>query len=158
MTHPLRRLLAAIPLAAFAFISACSESSGAVTIEDAWIERPGGDGQASAHVILHNGTGNDVRLVGAHVERSAETSIRHETGSEAAAGITIEAGETLRVPGGGYRIVVHAPELAWDTTNALALDLAVQRQDDQLLTVSREVHVHDAGDGHQTESDEHHDH
>lgn len=158
MTHSLLRLLAAIPLAACALISACSESSGAVTIEDAWIERPGEDGYASAHLILHNGTGDQVRLVGAHMERSAETSIRHASEAAAVTAITIEAGEKLRVPSGGYRIVVTAPELAWDETHALAMDLAIERRDGQLLTVSREIHVHDAGDGHQTEDDEHHDH
>ncbi|MGB0210770.1 MAG: copper chaperone PCu(A)C [Algiphilus sp.] len=152
-----RLLLAAAPMVVCAFLAACSGSSGSVTIADAWIERPGEAGHAHAHLVLHNDTDEAVRLVGAHVEHSAETVILHESGPDAAV-IAVEAGGTLRVPGGGYRIVVRAPELAWDTTGALALDLAIERRDEQLLTVSREVHVHDAGDGHPTEGDAHHDH
>lgn len=138
-------------LALVIVLAACS-ASRTVTIEDGWVERPAEGAPAELHLRIRNGLEQSVRLVGASVAGSENARFLSIAPEQRLPAITLSAGQTLRVPKDGYRILIDAAPVQWSEVDSVNLQLAVEQSDGQLLTLSHELHVH------ATDEDHHHDH
>lgn len=147
--HPVS--LSAWLLAFVALLTACS-ASRTVSIEDGWIERPSDGAPAELHLRIHNGLAQSVRLVGASVAGSENARLMSTAPEQRLPAIALSAGQTLRVPKDGYRILFDAAPVQWAQVESVNLQLAVEQSDGQLLTLSYDLHVHDHDEDH------HHDH
>ncbi|MHA7833912.1 MAG: copper chaperone PCu(A)C [Algiphilus sp.] len=132
-------------------LTACT-ASRTVSIEDGWIERPSDGAPAELHLRIRNGLAQSVRLVGASVAGSDNARLMSTQPEQRLPAIALSAGQTLRVPKDGYRILFDAAPVQWDKVDSVNLQLAVEQSDGQLLTLSYDLHVHD------TDEDHHHDH
>lgn len=138
-------------LALTTLLAACS-GSRTVSIEDGWVERPSEDAPAELHLRLRNGLEQSVRLVGASVAGSDNARLLSTTPEQQLPAIALSAGQTLRIPEEGYRILIDAAPVQWAAVKSVNLQLALEQADGQLLTLSYDLHVHDPGEDH------HHDH
>lgn len=138
-------------LSAFCALLAACSGSRTVSITDGWIERPTEEQAAEVHLRIRNGMDQTVRLVAAAIEGSDNARFLAAASGQALPTITLSAGQTLRVPEDGYRILIPSAAIDWQRLDSINLQLAVEQADGQLLTLSYELHVHD-------QEEPHHDH